>query len=149
MARLARLVIPGLPYHVTQRGNRRGTTFFEDGDYAAYRELLADAARAAGTGVWAYCLMPNHVHLIVVPGGYRWPSRDFRECAPPLCPADQCPQSLDRAFVAGPVRRGGDGRNASGARRPLCLLEPGPGAAVRSRRAVALVERAGPFCGRR
>ncbi len=68
MARLARLVIPGLPYHVTQRGNRRGTTFFEDDDFLAYRELLADAARAAGASVWAYCLMPNHVHLIVVPG---------------------------------------------------------------------------------
>jgi putative transposase len=67
MARLARLVIPGLPYHVTQRGNRRGTTFFEDDDFRVYRELLADAARAAGARVWAYCLMPNHVHLIVVP----------------------------------------------------------------------------------
>lgn len=68
MARLARLVIPGLPYHVTQRGNRRGTTFFEEDDFRVYRELLADAARAAGARVWAYCLMPNHVHLIVVPG---------------------------------------------------------------------------------
>jgi putative transposase len=67
MARLARLVIPGLPYHVTQRGNRRGTTFFDDDDFALYRELLAEAARAAGARVWAYCLMPNHVHLIVVP----------------------------------------------------------------------------------
>lgn len=67
MARLARLVIPGMPYHVTQRGNRRGTTFFEENDFRVYRELLADAARAAGARVWAYCLMPNHVHLIVVP----------------------------------------------------------------------------------
>ena len=67
MARLARLVIPGMPYHVTQRGNRRGTTFFEDGDFDHYRDLLADAARRAGTRIWAYCLMPNHVHLIVVP----------------------------------------------------------------------------------
>ena len=67
MARLARLVIPGLPYHVTQRGNRRGTTFFEEDDFLVYRELLADAARTAETKVWAYCLMPNHVHLIVVP----------------------------------------------------------------------------------
>jgi len=40
MARLPRLVIPGLPYHVTQRGNRRQQTFFEDGDYALYRDLL-------------------------------------------------------------------------------------------------------------
>jgi len=67
MARLARLVIPGMPYHVTQRGNRRGTTFFEEDDFRVYRELLADGAREAGTSVWSYCLMPNHVHLIVVP----------------------------------------------------------------------------------
>jgi len=67
MARLARIVLPGIPYHVTQRGNRRQQTFFEDGDYALYRDLLAEAARRSGSRVWSYCLMPNHVHLIVVP----------------------------------------------------------------------------------
>ena len=67
MARLPRLVLPGIPYHVTQRGNRRQQTFFEDGDYALYRDLLAEAAERAGAEVWCYCLMPNHVHLIVVP----------------------------------------------------------------------------------
>jgi putative transposase len=41
MARLARLVIPGLPHHVTQRGNGRAQTFFEEADYALYRDLLA------------------------------------------------------------------------------------------------------------
>jgi putative transposase len=40
MARIARLVVPGIPHHVTQRGNRRDTTFFEDGDYRLYRDLL-------------------------------------------------------------------------------------------------------------
>jgi len=67
LARLARIVIPGMPYHVTQRGNRRATTFFEEEDFALYRDLLAEAARSARASVWAYCLMPNHVHLIVVP----------------------------------------------------------------------------------
>ena len=67
MARLPRLVVPGYPHHVTQRGNRRAQTFFEEGDYLLYRDLLADAAAKAGAEVWAYCLMPNHVHLIVVP----------------------------------------------------------------------------------
>jgi putative transposase len=67
MARLARLVLRGIPYHVTQRGNRRQQTFFEEGDFAVYRDLLAEAGRRAGTSVWSYCLMPNHVHLIVVP----------------------------------------------------------------------------------
>jgi putative transposase len=54
MARLARLVLPGVPYHVTQRGNRRQQTFFEEGDYALYRDLLSEAARRAGTRVWSY-----------------------------------------------------------------------------------------------
>jgi len=67
MARLARVVVPGLPHHVTQRGNRRQPTFFGEDDYAAYRALLAEGCRKAGVAVWAYCLMPNHVHLILVP----------------------------------------------------------------------------------
>jgi putative transposase len=67
MARLARVVIPGVPHHVTQRGNRRGQTFFEDADYALYRDLLGEAAAKARSEVWAYCLMPNHVHVILTP----------------------------------------------------------------------------------
>jgi len=67
MARLPRLVLPGYPYHVTQRGNRRQQTFFKDSDYALYRDLIAEAAHKAGAEIWCYCLMPNHVHMIVVP----------------------------------------------------------------------------------
>jgi putative transposase len=67
MARLRRLVLPGYPDHVTQRGNRRSQTFFEDGDYELYRDLLGEAARRRGPQIWCYCLMPNHVHVIVVP----------------------------------------------------------------------------------
>ena len=67
MARLARVVIPGHPHHVTQRGNGRARTFFGDADYALYRDLLAQHCSAADVAVWAWCLMPNHVHLILVP----------------------------------------------------------------------------------
>jgi putative transposase len=67
MARLARIVIPGHPHLVTQRGNGRARSFFDDADYALYRDLLAENCRAAGVEVWAWCLMPNHVHLILVP----------------------------------------------------------------------------------
>jgi putative transposase len=48
MARLPRLVIPGVPYHVTQRGNRRQPTFFDECDYALYRDLLPQSAERAG-----------------------------------------------------------------------------------------------------
>jgi len=67
MARLARVVIPGLPHHVTQRGNGRARTFFGEDDYRLYRDLLASHCRAAEVEIWAWCLMPNHVHLILVP----------------------------------------------------------------------------------
>jgi len=67
MARLARVVVPGLPYHVTQRGNGGQRVFFADRDYEAYRDWLAEAAHEARLGVWAWCLMPNHVHLVLVP----------------------------------------------------------------------------------
>lgn len=68
MARLARIVIPGLPHHVTQRGNRRQQTFFADEDYRYYLALLRRYCAEAGVSVWAWCLMPNHVHLMLVPG---------------------------------------------------------------------------------
>lgn len=67
MARLARAVAAGVAHHVTQRGNRRQPTFFGDADYRAHLELLAAACRRFGVALWAYCLMPNHVHLIAVP----------------------------------------------------------------------------------
>ncbi len=64
---MARVVAAGLPHHVTQRGNRRQQVFFGDEDYSLYRSLLAENCKAAHVAVWAYCLMPNHVHLVLVP----------------------------------------------------------------------------------
>jgi putative transposase len=67
MARLARIVIPQVPHHVTQRGNRRLPVFFSDDDRHAYLALLTQACAASGTTCLAWCLMDNHVHLILVP----------------------------------------------------------------------------------
>lgn len=67
MARLARVVVPELPHHVTQRGNGRARVFFSDADHALYLRLLTAACRAAKVRCLAYVLMPNHVHLILVP----------------------------------------------------------------------------------
>jgi hypothetical protein len=67
MARLARVVVPDLPHHVTQRGNRREPVFFEDGDYRFYLDLIAEAARRSKTMIASYCLMPNHVHFLMIP----------------------------------------------------------------------------------
>lgn len=67
MARMARVVAPGFPHHITQRGNRRQQTFFCDEDYRSYIALMAEWCSRFKVTVWAYCLMPNHIHLIAVP----------------------------------------------------------------------------------
>ena len=67
MARIARVVVPGIPHHITQRGNRRQETFFCAEDYQAYLALLGEWCQHWKVEVWAYCLMPNHVHVIAVP----------------------------------------------------------------------------------
>ncbi|SDM34175.1 transposase [Maricaulis salignorans] len=67
MPRKARHVLPHYPHHVTQRGNRRQPTFFQDSDYRLYLELMQQACSARGVLCWAYCLMPNHVHLVLEP----------------------------------------------------------------------------------
>jgi putative transposase len=67
MVRQARVVVPGAPHHVTRRGNRRQPTFFGEADYVAYLRLAAEAFAEAEVQVWAYCLMPNHVHFIAAP----------------------------------------------------------------------------------
>ncbi|MGD0499909.1 MAG: transposase [Bryobacteraceae bacterium] len=67
MARLARIVAPGCWHHVTQRGNRRQTVFFDDTDRAMYLRLLVRHCRATSVGISGYCLLGNHVHLIAVP----------------------------------------------------------------------------------
>ena len=67
MPRIARVVVPGIPHHVTQRGNRRQQVFFRESDYRAYKTILARYCKREGVDIWAYCLMPNHVHLVLVP----------------------------------------------------------------------------------
>lgn len=67
MPRMARIVCPGVPFHVTQRGNRRGSVFFDDYDRQSYLDSLTSYSERHDLAVLAYCLMTNHVHLIVVP----------------------------------------------------------------------------------
>jgi putative transposase len=64
---MARVVAPGLPHHVTRRGNRRQEIFFSGEGGEACKALVAEHCRVAGVAVRACCLMPNHVHLILVP----------------------------------------------------------------------------------
>jgi putative transposase len=67
MARIARVIAEGMPHHITQRGNRRQQTFFSEDDYKAYLELMTEWCGKYDVQIWAYRLMPNHIHLIAVP----------------------------------------------------------------------------------
>ena len=67
MARIARVVVPGLAHHVTQRGNHQKDVFFTDSDREMYLTLLVEYSRKHGLQIEGYCLMTNHVHLVVVP----------------------------------------------------------------------------------
>lgn len=66
MPRSARVVLPEIPHHVVQRGNRRQQVFFCEQDYRYYLRLLRRHA-PQHLEILAYCLMPNHVHLVVIP----------------------------------------------------------------------------------
>jgi putative transposase len=67
MPRLARNVFPGIPHHITQRGNRREDVFFTNDDRHAYLNWFKEYSQEHQVDVLAYCLMTNHIHLVVVP----------------------------------------------------------------------------------
>ena len=67
MPRIARLVLPGSPHHVTQRGTDRQIVFHTQRDRRVYLDLLTEYSRQSSVAILAYCLMPNHIHLIAVP----------------------------------------------------------------------------------
>ena len=65
MPRQARLEIPGIPLHITQRGVNRCAIFLDDDDRRHYLNLLADSAKQYALRLHAYVLMGNHVHLLI------------------------------------------------------------------------------------
>jgi len=67
MGRIARVVVPGIPHHITQRGNARQVVFDHARDRRVYLELLRYYAEKYRLQIWAWCLMSNHVHLLAVP----------------------------------------------------------------------------------
>jgi putative transposase len=90
MPRAARLVLPDVALHLVQRGNNRGACFFTEGDYARYLEYLARFTGEFGCSVHAYCLMTNHVHLLITP-------HERGACARAMKQLNQCyVQSINR-----------------------------------------------------
>lgn len=79
MTRVARVVVPGYPHHVIQRGNRRADVFFTEDDCRFYLAQLRKYALAHGVDIWAYCLMSNHIHVVAVPATEEALARAFRD----------------------------------------------------------------------
>jgi putative transposase len=78
MSRRARVVLPGVPYHLTQRGVGRKCVFFDRDDYRFYYRLLKKMAAFHGVFVHGYSWMPNHVHVVAVPETEQSFARTFR-----------------------------------------------------------------------
>ena len=79
MGRMARIVVPGLPHHVTQMGNRRGDVFVDPEDRVHYLSLIKKYAPEYGVEVLGYCLMTSHVHFVPVPEHKNSLSRALRD----------------------------------------------------------------------
>jgi putative transposase len=77
---MARVVCPGFPHHITQRGVRRFNVFVDDADYARYLELLGNYAPKFGLHILAYCLMTNHIHVVGIPERADSIGKVFRDC---------------------------------------------------------------------
>ncbi len=67
MPRRARILLPGMSLHLIQRGNNRSACFYAAEDYLFYLDVLAEQAKKHGCAVHAWCLMTNHVHLLITP----------------------------------------------------------------------------------
>ncbi len=67
MPRTARIVVPGIPHHVIQRGNRSEVVFFNEENRRTYLKMLTFFAKKYKVEIWSYCLMTNHLHLAAVP----------------------------------------------------------------------------------
>jgi REP element-mobilizing transposase RayT len=71
MPRMGRIVLPEYPHHVVQRGHDRNVVFTEASDFRYYLDTLVEFKDVYGVQVYAYCLMANHVHLLLAPSDYR------------------------------------------------------------------------------
>jgi putative transposase len=80
MSRIARVVITGYPYHITQRGNYQQKTFIDKADYIHYLRWLEECKNRYNLSLLAYCLMPNHVHFIAIPEKEVSLAKTFNTC---------------------------------------------------------------------
>jgi len=146
MSRLARMVVPGLPHHVTQRGNHREAIFFEDRDQQIYCDMLAEQlCEVQGGGVGLLPCAQSCPFDVDAAGSGRHEPGVGRN-ASPVYQLHQCAWPMDRSFISEPVRIGRHGRVTPEVRGIVRQSESGSGPACASRRGVGVVECAGTPC---
>ncbi len=67
MPRIARVVVPEYPRHITQRGNNKSDIFIDNNDHQYFLIFLGEWLEKTRADLWAYCLMSNHFHLLITP----------------------------------------------------------------------------------
>jgi putative transposase len=92
----------GYAYHIINRGNGRGTVFHKPEDYEAFLSLLAEAKKRQRVKLFAFCLMPNHFHLVVEPADQTALSQFISGCCKPRAPLSQALRN-QRPYLAGSV----------------------------------------------
>jgi putative transposase len=123
MTRLARMVIPGLPHHVTQRGNRREAIFFEDGDHEIYCDMLAEQLRKSSVEVRLLPYAePRAFDFEPAAVGLHGPG--LGRSASPIYQLHQCAWPVDRSFVSEPVCPSRHGQVTLEGRALVCQLNP-------------------------
>ena len=145
MPGIARVVVPGLPHHITQRGNRRADVFFDDDDRRRYLFLLGQYAERHGLAIWAYCLMKNHVHFRGRPVGRGVPGMCLSRHAPSLRGVAEPQDVRERPLMAGPLLLVRAGRSAHVGVCEVRRAESRAGRRGRAGRGLAVVERRGPL----
>jgi len=79
MPRRARIAVAGIPWHIVQRGNNRSACFYTESDYLVYLDQLKQQAQKYECAIHAYCLMTNHVHLLLTPAHSEGPSMMMKQ----------------------------------------------------------------------
>jgi hypothetical protein len=125
VARLTRVIAVDVPHHVTQRGNARRSVLDCDADRMAYLNLLRQNIELHGVGLIGYCLMSNHVHLVVTPHNADGLALALRQAHGAICDLLERGSSVERPCLAGSLLLMPIGSGASVGSVALYGVEPG------------------------
>lgn len=141
MPRMARVVLPGMPHHVTQRGSRRWNVFQDDADRRSYVDIFRDSAERFRLRIHAYCLMTNHVHFVVIPESAEAIWRTFQRSQGMYAAKFNIKYGLcGHLWQARPIPASWT-KSISGRRGGICGAQPGSGWDVPAGRGLCVVQR--------